>query len=617
MLVEKMPIDLKVLSKNEFIPFPSCNHRSFWEGLDSQLQKEIVSRGDGFKEVDYPMLPATRYMDFVRNGNRTRYKVNYDKRRYALGSLVMAECVTNDGVYMNDIINGIYCICEESSWVVPAHNNLYTDGVRRILPHNTEYMVDLFAAETGELLASIYYLLKDKLNKVSPLICERIELEVKKRIIEPYRIHMHYAWMGFMDRKPNNWNPWINSNVLLSTMILEENDELRLQIVKKSLRVMDKFIAVYDEDGGCDEGPVYWTRAAASLFDALEVLHIATDGMLDYYDNNLLKEMGRYVYKMQISNNAYLNFADCAAKVEQPGELIYRFGKRIGCETLMNHGIATFHYHNCKITDYPWFSAYRQMNCYMSYSEMKESIASFPYVEDCYMKYIQVMIAREKAGRTGGLFLGVKGGHNDESHNHNDVGQFVIYKDGKPMIIDAGVGVYSKKTFSPNRYEIWTMQSGYHNLPIINGIEQCYGEKYCGKNYDYKVTDDSTSIALEIAEAYPEEAYVKAYQRNIQLDRKEKFIHLKDKYQLAQFTEPMVWHLMTQKEPKLTTDGLVIDNEGVELHVQVPLDKISIEIERIPLEDKNLKGVWGEQLYRTKLIKKDEKLDSDFSLIMY
>ncbi|WP_157949880.1 heparinase II/III domain-containing protein [Vallitalea okinawensis] len=617
MLVENMPIDLKVLSREQFIPFPKCGDRSFWGGLDSQLQKDIVSQGDVFKEFSYPMLPAVRYMDFVRNGNRTRYKEDYDKRRYALGSLVMAECVADNGTYLDDIINGIYCICEESSWVVPAHNNQYVDLERYMLPHNTEYMIDLFAAETGELLASAYYLLKDKLDPISPLICEKIQLEIKKRIIEPYRIHLHYWWMGYVGREPNNWNPWITSNVLLATMIIEDNDDYRIQIVKKALHVLDKFIAIYDEDGGCDEGPGYWTRAAASLFDALEVLCAVTEGQLNYYDNPLIKDMGRYVYKMQICNDAYLNFADCGAKVEQPAELIYRYGKRIGCEALMHHGLATFHYHQCKITDIPWFSAYRHMNCYMNYNEMKAQIADFPYVQECFMKYIQVMTTREAAGKIEGLFLGAKGGHNNESHNHNDIGQFVVYKDGKPMIIDVGVGVYSKKTFSPRRYEIWNMQSGYHNLPVINGVDQKDGEAYYGSVCDYEATEKSMSITYELAKAYPDEACVNTYQRRLVLDRKEKVVRLEDKYHLSQLKEPMAWHLMTQKEPLMTNNGLTIINDGTELHIDMPVDHFVLEIEKVPLDDKNLKSVWGEHIYRTKFIKKDEKLRSDFSLLMY
>ncbi|WP_259391711.1 heparinase II/III-family protein [Paenibacillus thiaminolyticus] len=94
---------------------------------------------------------------------------------------------------------------------------------------------------------------------------------------------------------------------------------------------------------------------------------------------------------------------------------------------------------------------------------------------DRWMPGVEVMVARE---RGDGWFLAAKGGHNDESHNHNDIGSFIVYADQCPLWIDAGVGTYTAKTFSPERYSIWTMQSGYHNVPTVNGAEQAPGRTF-------------------------------------------------------------------------------------------------------------------------------------------
>ena len=74
-----------------------------------------------------------------------------------------------------------------------------------------------------------------------------------------------------------------------------------------------------------------------------------------------------------------------------------------------------------------------------------------------------------------GFFVATKGGYNNESHNHNDVGSFSLYLNTMPVFIDAGVGTYTRRTFSSERYSIWTMQSNYHNLPLINGVAQRFG----------------------------------------------------------------------------------------------------------------------------------------------
>ena len=120
---------------------------------------------------------------------------------------------------------------------------------------------------------------------------------------------------------------------------------------------------------------------------------------------------------------------------------------------------------------------------------------------------LQIMTARR-----GDYFVAMKGGHNGESHNHNDVGSFVIYANGAPLFIDPGVGEYTAKTFSKNRYDIWTMQSGYHNLPQINGFDQKDSKQYAAKIINHR----NGLLSLDIATAYPEEAGVRGDARRYQ-----------------------------------------------------------------------------------------------------
>jgi len=97
--------------------------------------------------------------------------------------------------------------------------------------------------------------------------------------------------------------------------------------------------------------------------------------------------------------------------------------------------------------------------------------------------FYQVLSLRSIQGSSKGLFLGAKGGNNDENHNHNDVGNFVLYLDGEPAIIDVGVATYTNRTFGKDRYKLWYMQSQWHNLPSINGVMQHEGGQYKAKMY--------------------------------------------------------------------------------------------------------------------------------------
>ena len=268
-------------------------------------------------------------------------------------------------------------------------------------------------------------------------------------------------------------------------MIIEKDKDRRVKAVRKALESLDTFMDVYHDDGGCDEGTSYWGRAGGSLFDCLELLFWASGGKLNFYDEPLVKQIGRYIYRGHIHDDYFINFADGGARVPISASLVYRYGERIGDQKLMDMGLSAYHLQaeeREKSEEIPVPAPLlRQLPEIFIYEELESKKAKPPYVRDVWLDGIQVMAAREREGDYKGFYLAAKGGHNDESHNHNDVGHFIVYYDGQPLIIDVGVEAYTAKTFSNARYEIWTMQSQYHNLPTINGICQQAGEEYCAR----------------------------------------------------------------------------------------------------------------------------------------
>lgn len=139
-------------------------------------------------------------------------------------------------------------------------------------------------------------------------------------------------------------------------------------------------------------------------------------------------------------------------------------------------------------------------------------------LRDVWLPDIQVMAARDAEGNSNGFYLAAKGGHNDESHNHNDIGNFVVFIDGRPLLVDAGVETYTARTFSDRRYEIWTMQSAYHSLlPTIDGVQQAPGATFAARNVVYAMDDAIAALTLDIAAAYPPTAKLASWRRTVTL----------------------------------------------------------------------------------------------------
>src|SRR5262249_33869136 len=144
----------------------------------------------------------------------------------------------------------------------------------------------------------------------------------------------------------------------------------------------------------------------------------------------------------------------------------------------------------------------RELPALFELSTLRAEKAKAPYVRDVWLPGLQLMISRQQEGSTDGLYLAAAGGHNSESHNHNDVGNFIVFANGKPAIIDVGVETYSAKTFSAQRYDIWTMQSAFHNCPTIGGVMQKPGRQFAASEITHEVDDKVAQLGINIEHAY-------------------------------------------------------------------------------------------------------------------
>jgi hypothetical protein len=585
-----------LIPRERFHLFPTVSERSAWEGLPADARAAFVEMGERELRTAWEVLPATLFLEYRRTGNRSHYEAARDRRRNKLSKLVIAECVEGKGRFVDEIANGVWLTCEETFWGVPAHLHMQKAGPG--LPDLSEPVVDLFAAETSSLLAWTDYLMGDRLARVSPLLPERIRLEINRRILAPCLTRDDFGWMGFRALPVNNWNPWICSNWLTSALLQETDEERRRAAVAKILRCLDAFLNGYDEDGGCDEGPGYWGRAAASLFDCLELLYAATGGEWDGFRTPLVHEMALYICRAHIYNEWYTNFGDAPARLFPDGDLIYRFGKRVADERIKAHGAFCAFEKNEEPAF--WDSLGRQLPALFNLAELRGAARAQALFRDSWLPGIQVMTARVREGSAQGLYLAAQAGHNHKSHNHNDVGNFLVYADGAPAIIDVGVETYTAKTFSPQRYDIWTMQSAYHNCPTIDGVMQSAGREFAATDVSYQADDRQAKLRLNLAKAYPPGAHLAAWKRTLRLDRVANTIEVVDDYQLTQAAKVITLTLMTPCAAQVQTAGEITlpMPSGQPVHVAYDGRVLHASVEEIPIEDSLLRRSWGERLYR-------------------
>lgn len=578
----------------EWRPWPPAGDRTAWQSLPLELKTSIVTAAEAQLGRPWPSLPASLFLEYSRQGIRANYERVRRDRRDRLTLAALAECIEGRGRFLDDVLDGLWLVCEESFWGVPAHVGVQKAG--NTLPDIAEPIVDLFAAETSATLAWIDYLLGMQLDALSKLVRPRIHAEIRRRILDPCLARDDFWWLGFDgSRAVNNWNPWINSNWLSSVLLMEHDPQRRTAALEKIVRSLDAFLDVYHDDGGCDEGPGYWGRAAASLFDALELLRSASAGAIDVYDMPLIGEMGAYIYRAHIAGPWYLNFADASAQVHPDAMLVWRYGQRVRDGRMQAFGawLASQAHEPRLLAVHE--SMWRSLQSIFYYEDIRAAAQSArpPLVADVILPGTQVFAARMEEGSERGFYLAAQGGHNAESHNHNDVGNFVVFCDGEPVFIDIGVETYSAKTFSPQRYEIWTMQSAWHNCPTINGVMQAAGRQYEAR--DFRARPGSASMLIHAA--YPPEAGCTRWLRELALDRRANLVTLRDEFELAR-RESVEWNFITNRAVKPDGAGRVVLDPRFVLAFDPALQ---VQVDEHSAEDARLRPVWGPVVRRVRL----------------
>jgi len=316
--------------------------------------------------------------------------------------------------------------------------------------------------------------------------------------------------------------------------------------------------------------------------------------------------MGEYMSRSYVGNGWVVNFADASAQGGGDPLLIYRFGKAVNSEEMMH--FAAYLLNGRKPYATMGNDAFRSLQSLLCCNDLAKAtpkhempdVTWYPETEFCYMK------------NKHGMFVAAKGGFNNESHNHNDAGTFSLYLNTIPVLIDAGVGTYTKQTFGKDRYKIWTMQSDYHNLPMINGISQKFGQDYKATNT--VCNEKNRFFSTDIAAAYPTEAKVKSWVRSYKLDDRK--LVVADNYTLNEVLAPNQVNFLTWGNVTFPSPGKVrIEVRGQKVELDYPA-QFKAELETVKLDDPRLSNVWGKEIYRITLKAEEKKMTGNYKFVI-
>jgi len=583
------------------LPIAPAGDRRTWDRrqLDEPTLRQLEARARADTATSWPLPRARDYARYFHDGDRDSYEQLVFARQARLSRAVVLAAVTLDPAWLDEVADGVLLLCEQSSWCWPAHDDTF-DRHGAVLPTVTEPYLDLGAGEVAGQLAWIDHLLGGELDGHAPGLRARLRHETDRRVLLPFATRTDWHWLGWSG-DVHNWNPWIHGNVLIAALRLVDDPQRRADLVDRVVAGLDRYAASLPADGAIDEGYAYWWNGACRLLEALEVLRYATGDALDEAPLHAIRETVAFPHRMHLGGPWHLNHADGPARPgpQQPWAALHRAARQVGDGDAAAYAAA--HRRPGEPVAHEDQGLGRLLRALTDREWVTASPAAAPLPRDVWLASTQVLLARPRAGSSAGLTLAVKGGHNGEHHNHNDVGSVVVAVGGVPVLVDPGRPTYTAQTFGPDRYELWTMQSCWHNTATIRGSTQAPGHRYAARDVTAVADDAGSALRLDLAAAYPRDD-IRRWERVARLDRTTGTVTVRDSWQLSaeDTARPTHVHLVAAGQVRTgpgRAEIVALDGAGVVLLTWEPADAPCTTTVR-ELDDPMLRDVWGDHLTR-------------------
>jgi hypothetical protein len=557
--------------------------------VDAATAQAIVAEADADRREPWPHPRLSDYARYWRDGVRTAYENPARTLRRRTTTAVLAAALTGQEAHVDEAADGLLFLCEQTAWCWAAHE---VTAARQgwVVPDPERPFLDLGAAETVEILAWADLVLAAALDRRTPGLRHRMRQEARRRVIEPFLTSREWHWLG-LDGHLHNWNPWIHGHIVAAALFLTDDTDTRGRVVDLAVDGLGRYLAALPADGGCDEGYAYWWNGPARLVEALQLLDWATGGAFAPWDCAPLPQLARYPQRMALGHGWYVNVGDGPARPapDQPWHVLHRWGRAGGDAAVQAH--AASH----RIPGRPAVSPGVGLGRCLIGLHDRDWIASptttAPFPATSWLPDVQLLVRRERAGSPDGLAVAVKGGHNDENHNHNDVGSYLVALEGTPVLIDLGQPTYTAISFTERRYEQWVTQSRWHNVPVVNGAEQSPGPAFRARDVRF----DGDGLNLDLAPAYPAAAGCRSWRRRVALETGA--VVVRDEWSLAEPGEVRLHHVLAGEPVRHRAGELLVRTlSGALVHLSWPAGEHHLE--RHPVDDPLLRDVWGPAVHR-------------------
>lgn len=460
-----------------------------------------------------PLLTAELCSQVHRSGERLPFERVWQERRRRLARAAVRLLLDPEatarpgGTWWGQLLAAIQELLAEPSWAWPAH-------VRD--PSGIDAgVIDLFAAETANLCGELVSLFG---RWLPPAWVEQMRKRVLEEMVMPFLAKPEaYHWTA----KPSNWNAVCHQGLLGAALALAPKAPWLQELVDASQRHLQVFLEGFSAVGSCLEGITYWEYGFgwfALLNEQLERWSGDEQSLVSGQEDRI-RAIARYGPAMLLRGGQLVNVADSRLDMPPRASLLMLLGRRLDLAECTQAGLQLYrdlldggldlHGQRCDLS-------------YLTRMLLEAPNAEVQATEPACGNWIDsdagLVVVRRLDSQGRCWELAVKGGHNDEPHNHNDCGSFLLNVDGERLAIELGAPEYTADTFGPKRYTLLATRSSGHSVPIVNGHEQAAGRPYAAQLLAVEAGTNLVRVQLDLTLAYPAAAGHQRLLRTIVLD---------------------------------------------------------------------------------------------------
>ena len=263
--------------------------------------------------------------------------------------------------------------------------------------------------------------------------------------------------------------------------------------MEKSISSLECFLDGYLHDGACMEGFYYWGYGFGFFVYAADLIKLRTGGSVDLLQNEKVKNIAEFQHKCFLSGDQVVNFADA----QRTGRL------NIG----LAHYLASI-FPTCEVPEQTLRTSFSDDHCGRWAPAMRNllwfnpDLQGKPWPEASFWLADAEWLISRYVTDSGTYAFAAKGGHNEEPHNHNDVGHFLLHINGESLLTDMGWGEYTAEYFSEARYDFICTSSAGHSVPVVAGQYQRPGKDRKAKVLQIEQGECADILELDITKTY-------------------------------------------------------------------------------------------------------------------